>query len=52
MRAGVSSKDKRVADYLAKAEEAEKFAKQTSDPFLKESWLKIAKSYRDLAKTT
>lgn len=36
--------------YLTKAREAEELANQAASQFAKETWLKIAKSYRDLLK--
>ena len=37
-------------EFLAKAKEAEELAEQTPDWHEKESWLRIAREYRDLAK--
>ena len=39
----------RQQTYLARAEEAEEFASQTTDAAMKDTWLGIAASYRDLA---
>lgn len=39
----------RKEDFLAKAKEADDQAERTSDRYEKESWLRIAKGYRDLA---
>ena len=36
--------------YLAKAREAEEMAARFDDPYYRESWLNIAKGYRDLAR--
>jgi hypothetical protein len=48
----VDSREKRIAEYLAKAEDAEQKAKQAHDPSVREKWLALAASYRALAKTT
>jgi hypothetical protein len=39
----------RKEEFLAKAKEAEQQAERTADRHEKESWLRIAQSYRDLA---
>lgn len=49
--AGLQSSD-RQQTYLARAVEAEEFASLTPDAELKDTWLGIAASYRDLADTT
>lgn len=46
------SKEQRRADYLAKAQDAEEQAAKAKDQVVKERWLKIAESYRQLAKQT
>jgi hypothetical protein len=43
--------DQTVQDYLRQAEEAEAWAEAESEPFLKQSWLKIAQEYRLLAQS-
>jgi len=48
----VTSKENRISEFLAKAEEAEKMAKACKDPQVRDSWQNIAQSYRDLANTT
>ena len=45
------SQDQTVQDYLRQAEEAEAWAEAESEPFLKQSWLKIAREYRLLAQS-
>ena len=40
---------KRRDEYLAKAKEAQEQADQVTDRYEKESWLRIAESYRALA---
>ena len=40
----------RREEYLAKAKEAEIQADRTKDRYEQESWLRIATSYRDLAR--
>ena len=37
--------------YLAKAQEAEETAQKSEDPNLRKAWLKVAESYRHLAKS-
>jgi len=44
------SGEQRKKEYLAKAREAEEHAQRTPDRHEKESWLRIAQSYRELAK--
>ena len=39
----------RYQKYLAKAEEAEKQAEMAEDDRVRQSWLKVAAGYRDLA---
>lgn len=39
----------RCREYLTKAEEAEKQAEMAADDHAKDSWLKVASGYRDLA---
>jgi hypothetical protein len=36
--------------YLAKAKEAEEMARKAEDPNFRKAWLKVAESYRHLAK--
>ena len=43
------SADPRVAEYLAKAKEAEDMAEKAHDDANKASWLRIAAGYHDLA---
>ena len=43
------SADERRKEFLAKAKEAEEQAAQTKDSDLKDSWKRIAQSYRELA---
>jgi len=43
------TRDERAAAYLAKAREAEEAAETARDEFTRQVWLRIAKSYRDLA---
>jgi hypothetical protein len=45
------SQDQNVRDYLRQAEEAEARAEAETEPFLKQSWLKIAQEYRLLAQS-
>jgi hypothetical protein len=45
------SQDQNVRDYLRQAEEAEAWAGAETEPFLKQSWLKIAQEYRLLAQS-
>lgn len=40
-----------IDEYLAKAKEAEEHAARSTDPAMKESWLGIALSYRQMAQT-
>jgi hypothetical protein len=44
------TKEKRAAEFLAKAKEAEEQAAQAKSPEAKEAWARIARNYRDLAK--
>ena len=46
------TREQRREDYLAKARDAEEQAAKARDQPTKEQWLKIAESYRDLAKYT
>jgi hypothetical protein len=48
----VATQEVRKAEYLEKAKEAEELAEKTKDPQVRDSWLKIAQSYRELARTT
>ena len=48
----VVDREQRQAEYLAKAAEAEKEAAEAKSPDMRESWLKIAQGYRDLAAKT
>jgi len=48
----VDSREKRIAEYLAKAKDAEEKAEQAQDPSMREKWLALGASYRALAKTT
>jgi uncharacterized alpha-E superfamily protein len=52
VRERTMSKEQRLADYLAKAKEAEEQAAKVKDQRSKDQWLKIAQSYRELAKHT
>jgi len=45
------AKEDRAEVYLAKAKEAEAQAQKAADPQVKSSWERIAKGYRDLART-
>jgi hypothetical protein len=47
--AGVDSKQRRD-EFLAKAKEAQEWSERTPDRHEKESWLRIAESYRELAR--
>jgi hypothetical protein len=44
----VNAKQRRE-EFVAKAKEAEELAERTSDWHQKESWLRIAREYRELA---
>jgi uncharacterized alpha-E superfamily protein len=48
----VMSKEQRRADYLAKAREAEEQAAKVKEQLSRDQWLKIAESYRELARHT
>jgi len=48
----VTPQESRQKQFLAKAAEAEQTANNAKDPQSRDSWLKIAQSYRYLAKTT
>ena len=41
-------KDQRLAEYLAKAKEADERAAKASDPLTRQAWEKIAEGYREL----
>jgi hypothetical protein len=41
--------ERRRQEFLARAREAEARAAKTSDPTLRESWLKVAEGYHKLA---
>lgn len=43
------SVEKFVEDYLARAREAEEQANKTTDAYMRESWQRIARSYRQMA---
>jgi hypothetical protein len=45
----VPTKEIRQEDFLARAKEAEEMAKRANDRNARDSWLKIAQSYRNLA---
>jgi hypothetical protein len=42
--------ERRREEFLARAREAEARAAKTTDPMLRESWLKVAQGYHDLAR--
>jgi hypothetical protein len=42
--------ERRREEFLARAREAEARAAKTADPMLRESWLKVAQGYHDLAR--
>ena len=42
--------ERRREEFLARAREAEARAAKTSDAMLRESWLKVAQGYHDLAR--
>ena len=42
--------ERRREEFLARAREAEARAARTTDPMLRESWLKVAQGYHDLAR--
>jgi hypothetical protein len=42
--------ERRREAFLERAREAEERAAKTSDAMLRESWLKVAEGYRDLAR--
>jgi hypothetical protein len=44
------AKEDRTEAYLAKAKEADEQATKATDPLAKETWERIAKGYRDLAR--
>lgn len=46
------SRRSRQAHYELKSREAEEMAAKTKDPETRDEWLKIAESYRELAKGT
>ena len=48
----LNSKEKRIAEFLAKAKEAEQKAQEATDQSVRDKWLAVAASYRALAKTT
>lgn len=41
---------RRREEFLARAREAEARAAKTTDPMLRESWLKVAQGYHELAR--
>jgi hypothetical protein len=45
-----TTKEERAAAFLAKAKEAMNHADKAKDPFERDSWLRIAADYRDLAR--
>ena len=45
-----SPEDMRREEFLERAREAEERAAKTPEPGLRESWLKVAEGYRDLAR--
>lgn len=42
--------ERRREEFLARAREAEARAAKATDPMLRESWLKVAQGYHDLAR--
>lgn len=42
--------ERRREEFLARAREAEARAAKTTDPMLRESWLKVAQGYHELAR--
>jgi hypothetical protein len=41
--------EERREQFLALAKQADEKAKQSKDPFVKDSWMKVAEAYRHLA---
>jgi hypothetical protein len=46
------TKEQRREEFLAKAKEAEEMAAKCKEQTLRDNWLNIAESYRQLAKST